>query len=136
MKKIIFIISAMISVLNCLWGNDNLSVIISRNYHFDMGFDYVPLADYQSDYFKKWIDSEISEEINLSCYNNLCILTESIKDKNGIKEKVINSDNYIALNDEQNLEKDKVVLKVNLYGKRILPKTGNNYLIKTQVLNF
>ncbi len=89
MKKIIFIISAMISVLGCLWGNDNLSVIISRNYHSDMGFDYVPLADYQSDYFKKWIDSEISEEINLSCYNNLCILTESIKDKNGIKEKVI-----------------------------------------------
>ena len=51
--------------------------------------------------------------------------------QDGIKEKVINSDNYIALNDEQNLEKDKVVLKVNLYGKRILPKTGNNYLIKT-----
>ena len=51
--------------------------------------------------------------------------------QDGIKEKVINSDNYIALNDEQNLEKDKVVLKVNLYGKRILPKTGNGLLVRT-----
>lgn len=51
----------------------------------------------------------------------------------GIIYKVTKSINayYKALNDVQNLEKNKLIAKINLLNKRILPNVNNTFLIQT-----
>ena len=51
----------------------------------------------------------------------------------GIIYKVTKSINahYKALNDEQNLEKNKLIAKLHLLNKRILPNVNNTFLIQT-----
>jgi hypothetical protein len=49
---------------------------------------------------------------------------------NGI-EKIINSQNYDALNEKQNLLKNKIILKMDLLKKPIMNKIGNSFLTTT-----
>ena len=49
----------------------------------------------------------------------------------GYVDKITNSKNYISLNEEQNFEKNKMVLKIDLINKQILPKISNRLLIQT-----
>ena len=49
----------------------------------------------------------------------------------GFTYEITNSMNYIALNDEQNLAKNKLFLKLDLLHQQILPKISNRLLIQT-----
>ncbi len=51
----------------------------------------------------------------------------------GITYNVVKNINthYKALNDEQNLEKNKLIAKINLINKRILPNVNNTFLVQT-----
>ena len=50
---------------------------------------------------------------------------------NGLKVNITNSINYSALDDEANLEKNKIVLKLDLIKEQILPRISNRLLIQT-----
>lgn len=49
----------------------------------------------------------------------------------GLENNITNSINYVSLNADQNLEKDKIVLKIDLLNKQILPRISNRLLIQT-----
>ena len=49
----------------------------------------------------------------------------------GLEVNVTKSIDYNALDDEANLEKNKIILKVDLFGKQILPRISNRLLIQT-----
>ena len=46
-------------------------------------------------------------------------------------ERLTSSVNYLSLNDEQNFEKDKIVLKLDLINKNLLKGVSNSLLIQT-----
>ena len=50
---------------------------------------------------------------------------------NGLDFNVTNSGNYNALDDDANLEKNKIVLKLDLIKEQILPRISNRFLIQT-----
>lgn len=49
----------------------------------------------------------------------------------GLDFKITKSVNYNSLDSDANLEKDKVILKLDLMGKQILPKISNRLLVQT-----
>ncbi|MDO4963712.1 MAG: Helicase associated domain protein, partial [bacterium] len=56
--------------------------------------------------------------------------------QDGLIKNFTTSLNYLSLNEEQNLQKDKVILKLDLINRQILPKTSNKLLIQTIGLAF
>jgi len=49
----------------------------------------------------------------------------------GLEFKLTNSFNYSSLNREQNLEKNKIILKLDILNKQLLLKISNKFLIQT-----
>lgn len=80
----------------------------------------------------KYIDS-ISSKQQLAILKNRLNNQEdkeSLFYDNGL-ERLTNSVNYLSLNDEQNLEKDKIVLKLDIINKNLLKGVSNSLLIQT-----
>lgn len=56
--------------------------------------------------------------------------TEELYEK-GLEFDFTTSKNFIALNEQQNLEKNKIIMKLDVLKKQILPAVSNRFLIQT-----
>ena len=68
------------------------------------------------------------------------LLQEGIEDvnyfNNGIEFKITKSKEYVGLSEEQELEKNKLILKLDIINKSIIPYFSNRRLIETVKLGF
>ena len=68
------------------------------------------------------------------------LLQESVEEvdyfNNGIKFNVTNSREYVGLSEKQDLEKNKLILKLDIINKNIIPYFSNRRLIETVKLGF
>ena len=67
----------------------------------------------------------------VSLYNTSDVEETGIFEKGIIKEAKITSVEYNALNEEQNLAKNKIIAKIMVINKNIIPTTSNKLLIQT-----
>ena len=82
------------------------------------------------------IDNVKSKQELVDLMNSIKKVSQSDADddfEKGIKHNFseTNSINYITLNDSQNLEKDKLVAKLDIINKNIIPNVSNRFLIQT-----
>ena len=104
--------------------------------------NYIAQDDILKEYFRK-IDNCANnnelEEFKKGLIKNNIIKIETEADEinnsglfeQGYSYNITSSQNYIALNEEQNFEKNKTVLKIDLLNRQILPKISNRLLIQT-----
>lgn len=71
----------------------------------------------QLDAIRKTLKSNTTKENN--CYAG------------GLIKKITDSKNYLSLNERQNLEKNKTVLKLDIINKNLIKGVSNNFLIQT-----
>ncbi len=67
---------------------------------------------------------------NANSQEELELVKEKAKEQLSL-EDITDSINYDALNDEQNLLKNKIILKANIMNKNIIKKIGNSFLFST-----
>ena len=103
---------------------------------------YIAQDDILKEYFRKidnCANNDELEEFKKDLIKNNIIKIETEADEinnsglfeQGYSYNITSSQNYIALNEEQNFEKDKTVLKIDLLNRQILPKISNRLLIQT-----
>ena len=115
-KRIIVMMLSLLYFTNCFGNNSELVINVSRNYHFEKDFDYVPLADFKSEFFKRWKESEISEDITIYCKGSICILTERIKNNNGEIKKEVKKK---TLNFLERIQIENRIKKIKEFAKKI-----------------
>ncbi len=84
--------------------------------------------------------SNLDDELDIKKYFDMIDKAKSQEELELVKEKakeqlfledITDSINYDALNDEQNLLKNKIILKANIMNKNIIKKIGNSFLFST-----
>ena len=137
---------------NCISFSSNANVALDygrSTYNDNYIVLKVPKKDFEKDTFfaGKYMLSEVSKVLDefYSSLDNSSIIKkyfdmidnaktqdelEEIKEKLPLKN-ITESINYDALNEEQNLFKNKIILKADIMGKNIIKKIGNSFLFST-----
>ena len=137
---------------NCISFSSNANVALDygrSTYNDNYIVLKVPKKDFEKDTFfaGKYMLSEVSKVLDefYSSLDNSSIIKkyfdmidnaktqdelEEIKEKLPLKN-ITESINYDALNEEQNLFKNKIILKADIMNKNIIKKIGNSFLFST-----
>ena len=137
---------------NCISFSSNANVALDygrSTYNDDYVVLKVPKKDFEKDTFfaGKYMLSEVSKVLDefysnlddssiIKKYFDMIDKTKSQEELEKIKEKlplknITESINYDALNEEQNLFKNKIILKADIMNKNIIKKIGNSFLFST-----
>ena len=137
---------------NCISFSSNANVALDygrSTYNDNYIVLKVPKKDFEKDTFfaGKYMLSEVSKVLDefYSSLDNSSIIkkyfdmidnAKTQEELEGIKEKlslknITDSINYDALNEEQNLFKNKIILKADIMNKNIIKKIGNSFLFST-----
>ena len=141
---------------NCISFSSNANVCLDygrSTYNDDYVVLKVPKKDFEKDTFfaGKYILSEVSKVLDefysnlddssiIKKYFDMIDKAKSQEELEKIKEQVqenlslknvTESINYDALNEEQNLFKNKIILKADIMDKNIIKKIGNSFLFST-----
>ena len=141
---------------NCISFSSNANVCLDygrSTYNDDYVVLKVPKKDFEKDTFfaGKYMLSEVSKVLDEFYYNledssiikkyfDMIDKAKSQEELEKIKEQVqenlslknvTESINYDALNEEQNLFKNKIILKADIMDKNIIKKIGNSFLFST-----
>lgn len=141
---------------NCISFSSNANVCLDygrSTYSDDYVVLKVPKSEFESsDFFageymllevSKVLDefySNLDDSSDIKIYFDMIDKAKSQEELDLIKEKVstelsiqniTDSIKYDALNDEQNLFKNKIILKTDIMGKNIIKKIGNGFLFST-----
>ena len=141
---------------NCISFSSNANVCLDygrSTYNDDYVVLKVPKKDFEKDTFfaGKYMLSEVSKVLDefysnlddssiIKKYFDMIDKAKSQEELEKIKEQVqenlslknvTESINYDALNEEQNLFKNKIILKADIMDKNIIKKIGNSFLFST-----
>ena len=141
---------------NCISFSSNANVCLDygrSTYNDDYVILKVPKKDFEKDTFfaGKYMLSEVSKVLDefysnlddssiIKKYFDMIDKAKSQEELEKIKEQVqenlslknvTESINYDALNEEQNLFKNKIILKADIMDKNIIKKIGNSFLFST-----
>ena len=137
---------------NCISFSSNANVCLDygrSTYNDDYVVLKVPKKDFEKDTFfaGKYMLSEVSKVLDefysnlddssiIKKYFDMIDKAKSQEELEEIKEKlplknITESINYDALNEEQNLFKNKIILKADIMNKNIIKKIGNSFLFST-----
>ena len=141
---------------NCISFSSNANVALDygrSTYNDDYIVLKVPKKDFEKDTFfagkymflevSKVLDefySKLDNESDIKKYFDMIDKAKSQEELEKIKEQVqenlslknvTESINYDALNEEQNLFKNKIILKADIMDKNIIKKIGNSFLFST-----
>ena len=141
---------------NCISFSSNANVALDygrSTYNDDYIVLKVPKKDFEKDTFfaGKYMLSEVSKVLDefysnlddssiIKKYFDMIDKAKSQEELEKIKEQVqenlslknvTDSINYDALNEEQNLFKNKIILKADIMDKNIIKKIGNSFLFST-----
>ena len=141
---------------NCISFSSNANVALDygrSTYNDDYIVLKVPKKDFEKDTFfagkymflevSKVLDefySKLDNESDIKKYFDMIDKAKSQEELEKIKEQVrenlslknvTDSINYDALNEEQNLFKNKIILKADIMDKNIIKKIGNSFLFST-----
>ena len=141
---------------NCISFSSNANVCLDygrSTYNDDYVVLKVPKKDFEKDTFfaGKYMLSEVSKVLDefysnlddssiIKKYFDMIDKAKSQEELEKIKEQVqenlslknvTDSINYDALNEEQNLFKNKIILKADIMDKNIIKKIGNSFLFST-----
>ena len=141
---------------NCISFSSNANVCLDygrSTYNDDYVVLKVPKKDFEKDTFfagkymflevSKVLDefySKLDNESDIKKYFDMIDKAKSQEELEKIKEQVqenlslknvTESINYDALNEEQNLFKNKIILKADIMDKNIIKKIGNSFLFST-----
>lgn len=137
---------------NCISFSSNANVALDygrSTYNDNYIVLKVPKKDFEKDTFfaGKYMLSEVSKVLDefysnldnssiIKKYFDMIDNTKTQEELEEIKEKlplknITDSINYDALNEEQNLFKNKIILKADIMDKNIIKKIGNSFLFST-----